>query len=115
MSSLLSSPNNSIFNQNIRLYFEKGFIDLVEDHRLYLLSQTDNSTVAVSPLEIEQFGFRIMELFKRKRINEKAWSMIMVMNGIIDNQSYPSGLTQLIIPSSDSIEYLRQLYKRQKN
>lgn len=112
MSSLITENSKNYFNESNDRYFEKGFLDHIEDHLEYIRNNNRTTTIPIMKVEAVRYIADLDGLLKNKEIPYKLWFTTMRLNGFYAPTDMHEEVTSLLIPSQVTFDELMDKYKR---
>lgn len=106
--------NPKFFRSANNLYFETGFITIIEDHLSLLKQSTDSTVIEITYVEANMWQSDFFGLLKYKNIPQKLWYATMRMTGLTAPSDLTRNLTALLVPSEGTIDDFADKYKRAK-
>ncbi|CAH0448045.1 hypothetical protein SM033_00221 [Vibrio phage vB_VpaM_sm033] len=106
--------NNLMFTNTEKMYFDRQYVDLIEDHKTYLKGLKSNTVLLVEPGDTFRFRTDLFAYLRYKGIPSKLWVPVIVINDLRDGTSFTEDLgnKSLIIPDISSVDLMLEKHKR---
>jgi hypothetical protein len=102
VASKLNSPNAEFF-------YTQAWLNIVEDHRLWLREHEKTTTSPISPYDLEIYKGNFISFLLSKDIPHYLHWTILRMNNLVSPEQFDHNYKFFYVPSIDTIEQLRKM------
>ena len=89
------------------------FMNVMEDHMIFLRNHPDNKTLTPSGNHIEKYRGDLFGLLLANKVSPYLHWPTMRMNGMTNPNQYDENFTSLIIPSDAAVTRIRNMFNTQ--
>lgn len=101
---------NRGYNPGPDLFYQEKFLRLVEDHLPVLRASQKLNTAELPPMLANRFEHDFIGLLNYLQVPNERHPIVIRVNGLKSSEDFSSTTKQLLLPSDDDIEQLRQAY-----
>lgn len=104
---------DKLYDPGPDIYYSVKFRNVLEDHLSWLKKHPDNITITVEPMMAYKYAGDIVGIFQENNVPAHLHWIAMRMNGLINPTDYTEDMTVLIVPSSATVDKLRNTFNSQ--
>lgn len=113
MPSLLQQ-NSDMFGDDVLKYTSLEFLNLLDNHRAYLLNLNLTSTIEVDPMDAWKFSGSLYGYLKDKGYPFIIWEATRIVNNMYSPSDFNDKTKTLVIPSQTGVKNLMETFNKQK-
>jgi len=108
---MASTLSNLLISNDTDSYYTVGFKRIIEDHVQYLQKHEETVSVPITPMQCYKYQFDVIGLFKELNISSQIYWATARVNGFLSFTDLPEDTTEILVPSSNEISRLKQVYE----
>ncbi len=103
--------NNHAHSSGPSIFYNDDFRAIIEAHIEYLRTHSDTRTLYLEPHIVYKYEFDMYGLLMHYGIQPFMHWIILRMNGLYSLTNFPTNLSELLVPSEQSLNIIRQIYQ----